>query len=211
MSCPRTLALLGLLPTKINCYLTVVTVINLKLNCFKRTCLNSPALFNHPWVWPPPHNYLPLQSRPAITAEGSLLHELPQGWLGGIHSRVREEICSKALLVAPVQAGWQEVEAPTEPLNRIRGKDPLQLKGDCKRIQQVVYCLFSPTRLDSQGLMREVHRQHPVDPSYRSFNEKGVAAAIRKVGSSTTQGPDGLTMVPFHHGGARVGLLDEAL
>ena len=32
-------------------------------------------------------------SRPTLTAEGSLLQKLLQGWLGGIHSRVREENC----------------------------------------------------------------------------------------------------------------------
>ena len=48
---------------------------------------------HHPWVWPSPHNHIPLQSRPALTAESSVFHELPQGWLGGLHSRIREEIC----------------------------------------------------------------------------------------------------------------------
>ena len=43
---------------------------------------------HHLWVWPPSHSHLPLH-----TAEGLLLHELPQCWLGGIHSRVRERIC----------------------------------------------------------------------------------------------------------------------
>ena len=47
----------------------------------------------HPWVWPSPHNHLPLQSRPALTVKSLVFHELPQGWLGVIHSRIREEIC----------------------------------------------------------------------------------------------------------------------
>ena len=45
--------------------------------------------------------------------------------------------------------------------------------------------------------MRDLH--HRVDPSYRLFNVRGVAAAIRKAGSSTAQGPDGLTLVHLPH------------
>ena len=45
-----------------------------------------------PWVRPPPHSHLPLWPRPTLTAEGSLLHVLSHGWLGGIDSRVRKEI-----------------------------------------------------------------------------------------------------------------------
>ena len=48
-------------------------------------------------------------------------------------------------------------------------------------------------------LMREIHRNHPVDLSYSPFDERGVAAAIRKEGSSTAQGPGGLTMLHFYH------------
>ena len=35
-------------------------------------------------------NHLPLQSRPALTTGNTVLHELPQSLLGGIHSRNRE-------------------------------------------------------------------------------------------------------------------------
>ena len=38
-----------------------------------------------------------------------------------------------------------------------------------------------------------------MDPSYRPFDERGVAAAIRKAGSSTAQTPDGLTVLHLSH------------
>ena len=38
-------------------------------------------------------DHLPLQSRPALTAESTFSHELQHNRLGGIHSRNREEIC----------------------------------------------------------------------------------------------------------------------
>ena len=44
-------------------------------------------------------------------------------------------------------------------------------------------------------LMRNIHHYHRVDP----FDKRGVAAAIRKAGSSTAQGPDGLSMLPLRH------------
>ena len=93
-------------------------------------------------------------------------------------------------MVASDQAGWQVVKSPTDHLNRIREKDTLQLEGDS-----------SPTPVPQdqilRGLMREVNRLHLVDPSYWSFDERGVAAAIRKAGSSTTKGTNGLTVL--HH------------
>ena len=48
-------------------------------------------------------------------------------------------------------------------------------------------------------LTTKLDHHHRVDPSYRPFDEGGVAAAIRKVGSSTTQGPDRLTMLHLCH------------
>ena len=51
-------------------------------------------------------------------------------------------------------------------------------------------------------LMRNLHLNR-VNPLYRPFDERGVtpsvAEAIRKAGSSTTQGPDGLTMLHLRH------------
>ena len=44
-------------------------------------------------------------------------------------------------------------------------------------------------------LMRNLQHHHRVVPSYRPFDERGFAAAIRKSGTSTAQGPDGLTML----------------
>ena len=38
-----------------------------------------------------------------------------------------------------------------------------------------------------------------MDPSYGPFDERGVAAAIRKVGSSTAQGHDMLTVLHLRH------------
>ena len=40
-----------------------------------------------------PEPFTSAVQNPALSAEGSLLHELLQGWLGGIQSRVWEEIC----------------------------------------------------------------------------------------------------------------------
>ena len=45
---------------------------------------------------------------------------------------------------------------------------------------------------------RDLHRHHHVGPSFRPFNETDVAAAIRKAGSYTTQGTDGLTVLHPH-------------
>ena len=42
-----------------------------------------------------------------------------------------------------------------------------------------------------------------MDPSYRPFDERGVAAAILKAGWSTAQGPDGLTVLHLRHLGAQ--------
>ena len=47
-------------------------------------------------------------------------------------------------------------------------------------------------------LMRNLHH-HRVNPSYRPFGKRGVAAAIRKAGSSTDQGPDVHTMLHLCH------------
>ena len=47
--------------------------------------------------------------------------------------------------------------------------------------------------------MRDIHRHHLVDPSYRPFDERDVAAAIMKEGSSTAQGPDGLSVLHLRH------------
>ena len=51
-------------------------------------------------------------------------------------------------------------------------------------------------------LMKDHHRHHRVDPSYRPFDNRGVAASIRKAGYTTAQGPDGLTMLHLHPLGA---------
>ena len=82
-------------------------------------------------------------------------------------------------------------------LRKLGGKNPLpnikHFQGDCTSLQQAVHCLFRPTRTGTQNvrrLMRDLHH-HPVDPSFRPFDVRGVAAAIRKAGSSTALGPDG--------------------
>ena len=62
--------------------------------------------------------------------------------------------------------------------------------------------------------MREIHRHHPVDPSYRPFDERSVAAVIRKTGSSTALGPwraRHALLIPPPSRGARPGLHDRAL
>ena len=48
-------------------------------------------------------------------------------------------------------------------------------------------------------LMRNVHHHHLVDPSYRLFDERGVAVSTRNAGSSTTQGSDGLSVLHLRH------------
>ena len=50
--------------------------------------------------------------------------------------------------------------------------------------------------------MRDLQCYQRVDPSYRQFDERGVAAPIRKACSSTAQGPDGLTLLHLCHLGA---------
>ena len=62
--------------------------------------------------------------------------------------------------------------------------------------------LFQPTGPSTQNfrrLVRNVHRHPLVGQSFRPFDKRGVAAAIRKMGSSTGLGSDGLTMVHLHH------------
>ena len=58
---------------------------------------------------------------------------------------------------------------------------------------------------DGKRFLRKLHRHHRVDPSYRPFDERGVAAAIRKSGSSTVHGP------PLPPRSAWLGLPDGAL
>ena len=48
-------------------------------------------------------------------------------------------------------------------------------------------------------LPRNFHCHPRVDPSYRPFGVRGVAAIIRKAGSSTAQVPDGPTMIHLRH------------
>ena len=43
------------------------------------------------------------------------------------------------------------------------------------------------------------NHNHRMDPSYSLFDERGIAMANRKAGTSTAQGPDGLTMLPLRH------------
>ena len=47
-------------------------------------------------------------------------------------------------------------------------------------------------------LMKEVH-QHLVGSNYRSFDDRSASVTIRKAGSSTAQGPDGVSVLHFHH------------
>ena len=52
--------------------------------------------------------------------------------------------------------------------------------------------------------MRDLHHHHRVSPLTGRSKGKRVAAAIRKAGSSTTQGPYGLTMFHLCHLGEHV-------
>jgi len=63
---------------------------------------------------------------------------------------------------------------------------------------------IAPHRQDPamRRLMREVHRLHRLDSSFRPFDVRGVSQAIRKAGSSTASGPDGLTILHLQHLGA---------
>ena len=100
----------------------------------------------------------------------------------------------QAPLVPPAQAGWHEVESPNLPpqtFQCLRGKNSLQIEGDCTSLL--------PVLPNMTVLIRDLHRHHHVDPSYRPFDERGVAAAIRKADSSTNQGSDGLTVLHLCH------------
>ena len=68
---------------------------------------------------------------------------------------LRPRYQSQALLVPPAQAGWQEVESPTQYFNRLRRKNPLQPEGDCTSLQETVHCLFRPTRSGHQKALEE--------------------------------------------------------
>ena len=48
-------------------------------------------------------------------------------------------------------------------------------------------------------LRRLTRDHHCVDPTCRPFDERGIAAAIRKAGSSTAQGSDELTVLHLRH------------
>ena len=50
-------------------------------------------------------------------------------------------------------------------------------------------------------LMSKIYHHPRVDPSYRPFDERGVASAIKKAGSSTDQGHDRLTLLHLRHQG----------
>ena len=49
--------------------------------------------------------------------------------------------------------------------------------------------------------MSKIHHHHREDPSYRPFDERGVASAIKKAGTSTDQGHDRLTLLHLRHQG----------
>ena len=68
----------------------------------------------------------------------------------------------------------------------LSGETPLWLEGNCTSLQQSVHCLFHPTTLGTQ----KAYEGPPPSRGliYWLFDERGVAAAIRKVGSSNAQG-----------------------
>ena len=51
-------------------------------------------------------------------------------------------------------------------------------------------------------LTRKIHDHHPLDRDFRPFSVRDVEGAIRKAGSSTARGPDGLSTVHLKHLGA---------
>ena len=69
---------------------------------------------------------------------------------------------SQVLLVSSAQAKWQQVESLSKHLNGLRGKNPLQLEGDCASLQQAVHCLFRPTQSGTQ----KAHERSPQPPPF---------------------------------------------
>ena len=63
-------------------------------------------------------------------------------------------------------------------------QSPLQLEGNCTSLHRAAHCLFRPIR-HSEGSWGTSTATTVWTPPYRPFDERGVAAAVRKAGSST--------------------------
>ena len=65
--------------------------------------------------------------------------------------------------------------------------------------RQFTTCSAQHDRAIRRLMRKDLHRHRRVDPSYRTFDERGVTGAIKNASSSTAQGPDGLTMLHLRH------------
>ena len=229
----------------------------------------------HPWVWPSPHNHLPLQSRPALTAESTFFHELSQDYtteteikfadtllptscsagekssgrssampedttspvvMAGIIAALFPKLCdlssrreiSAALMTLSTlpSSCWTGTSSGTSARKRktsggpcwnpsialpipsatglfaFDGKTHSSPKAIARAFNRQFTACSAQQDWAIRRLLRNLHRHHRVDLSYKQFDERGVAAAIRKAGSSTAQGADGFTVVHLRHLGA---------
>ena len=106
---------------------------------------------------------------------------------------------SQALLVSSAQANWQEVESPPNISIAFEGKPHSSLKAIAQAFNRQFTACSAQQNQALKRLMRDLHNHHRADLSNRPFYERGVAAAIRKAGSSTAQEPDGLTVLHLRH------------
>ena len=106
----------------------------------------------------------------------------------------------QTLLVPTVQAGRQEVEPPPNISIAFDGKTHSSPNAIARTFNRQFTASSAQQDRAIRRLMRNIHHHHHlVDRSYRPFDVRGVAAAIRKAGSSAAQGPDGLTVLHVRH------------
>ena len=129
---------------------------------------------------------------PAIKLlDRGIQRHIRQEWGSFLTPPTAPQICSATSLSCANLR--DEVEPPTNYLNRLRGKKTLLLEGNiCTDFQQAIHRLFGPSRSDLQ-IQKDIEGPLPsrgqLIPAVR---QRSVAAAIRRAGSSTAQSPDGL-------------------
>ena len=118
---------------------------------------------------------------------------------GGPSGILRPLYQSQTLLIPTAEAGRQEVEPPPNISITFDGKTHSSLKAIARAFNMQFIASSAQQDRAIRRFMRNIHYHHRVDPSHRPFDERGVAAVIMKAGSSTAQGPDGLTMLHLRH------------
>ena len=92
---------------------------------------------------------------------------------------------SQALLVSLRKLGGNRSSSPPNILIAFEGKPHSSSKAIAQAFNRQFTACFVQYDRAYKRFMRDLHNHHHVNLSYRPFYERGVAAAIRKAGSST--------------------------